>query len=222
MRSRASPRWRCACASRSTVSGPPWAASPRPSSLFLVRRGLWRQRDRASRARALMWRRTGRPPSGAYADGGGARDGGACARGAGWATRGPPPGRAASWVAPCSLRIRAGRAGSRAARSSLGATGDDWGLVHGRAVIALTYWFQADHVHDRRANDEVAALAERIGDPFHVARRWVYALGMAPFDGRSPRLGTRLSGSGGSESRRRPPDRGACRPAGGFHRHWAG
>lgn len=35
-----------------------------------------------------------------------------------------------------------------------------------------------------RANDEVAALAERLGDPFQVARRWLWATWIAMHDGR--------------------------------------
>jgi predicted ATPase len=53
------------------------------------------------------------------------------------------------------------------------AAGDAWSLVVAQQLIAFTYLLQNDHAHCARANDEVAALAERIGDPFHVARRWL-------------------------------------------------
>ena len=51
-------------------------------------------------------------------------------------------------------------------------------------MIALTYWFQADHVRAAAANEEVAALSERVGDPFHVGRRWVVFGQIAQSDGR--------------------------------------
>ena len=53
-------------------------------------------------------------------------------------------------------------------------------------MIALTYWFQGDHVQAAAAIDDVAALGERVGDPFHVGRRWVVVGQIAQSDGRLP------------------------------------
>ena len=64
------------------------------------------------------------------------------------------------------------------------AAGDDWALVNAKQLIMTTHVIQADHVQAAATNDEVAALAERIGDPFHVARRWLWPAHMADFDGR--------------------------------------
>ena len=43
---------------------------------------------------------------------------------------------------------------------------------------------QGEHAQASRANEEVAALAERLGDPLQVARRWTWVVGPALFDGR--------------------------------------
>ena len=43
---------------------------------------------------------------------------------------------------------------------------------------------QGEHAEATRANEEVAALAERLGDPLQVARRWVWVAVPAHFDGR--------------------------------------
>jgi predicted ATPase/DNA-binding CsgD family transcriptional regulator len=66
---------------------------------------------------------------------------------------------------------------------------DDWALVTARQATACTYLFQADHAHLAGVNDEVAALAERIGDPFQVARRWLWACWAAMHDGRFAKAG---------------------------------
>jgi hypothetical protein len=55
------------------------------------------------------------------------------------------------------------------------AAGDDWALVAAKQITASSYVFQSDHVEGARANAEVAALADRQGDPFQVARRWLWA-----------------------------------------------
>jgi DNA-binding NarL/FixJ family response regulator len=64
------------------------------------------------------------------------------------------------------------------------ASGDDWALVHAKQAIAGTYLWQQDYLRAAAANDEVAALAERVGDPFHVARRWLNTAWLAVFAGR--------------------------------------
>jgi predicted ATPase/DNA-binding CsgD family transcriptional regulator len=64
------------------------------------------------------------------------------------------------------------------------AAGDDWVFVAANQLLATTYLFQHDHARCVRANEEVAALAERLGDPLHVARRWFLAGWMAIIDGR--------------------------------------
>src|SRR5262249_23565071 len=79
----------------------------------------------------------------------------------------------------------------RAARSELNraaelarAAGDDWAFVTAGGITAATYIFQSDHVQAAYANDEVAALAERQGDPFQLARRWFWAGTIAESAGR--------------------------------------
>jgi DNA-binding CsgD family transcriptional regulator len=61
---------------------------------------------------------------------------------------------------------------------------DDWALVTAKQATACTYLCQADHAQLDGVNEEVAALAERIGDPFQVARRWLWACWAAMHDGR--------------------------------------
>jgi predicted ATPase/class 3 adenylate cyclase/DNA-binding CsgD family transcriptional regulator len=64
------------------------------------------------------------------------------------------------------------------------AAGDDWALVQASQMTATSYVLQSDHARAARANDEVAALAKRIGDPLQVARRWHLVAVMAWDDGR--------------------------------------
>jgi predicted ATPase/DNA-binding CsgD family transcriptional regulator len=78
----------------------------------------------------------------------------------------------------------------RAARTELAraaelarTAGDDWALVTAGQITAATYVFQSDHVPGAHANDEIAALAERQGDPFQLARRWLWIATMAEFGG---------------------------------------
>ena len=47
-----------------------------------------------------------------------------------------------------------------------------------------TYMWQSDHARAARANQELAELAMRQGDPLQVARHWLYVTWMACFDGR--------------------------------------
>jgi predicted ATPase len=83
------------------------------------------------------------------------------------------------WSNPRAARPELARA-SELAR----AAGDDWALVTAEQVTASSYSFQSDHVEGARANEEVAALAERQGDPFQLARRWMWAAWIAYHDGR--------------------------------------
>jgi predicted ATPase/DNA-binding CsgD family transcriptional regulator len=79
---------------------------------------------------------------------------------------------------------REGRSELTRAAELARAAGDDWALVWARQLIALSYFFQSDHEQCTRANDEVADLAERLGDPFQVGRRWLCVGLMAGTDGR--------------------------------------
>jgi predicted ATPase/DNA-binding CsgD family transcriptional regulator len=72
---------------------------------------------------------------------------------------------------------------ARAAELALAAS-DDWALVTAGQITAATYIFESNHVQGARANDEVAALAERQGDPFQLARRWLWVASIAEADGR--------------------------------------
>jgi predicted ATPase/class 3 adenylate cyclase/DNA-binding CsgD family transcriptional regulator len=64
------------------------------------------------------------------------------------------------------------------------ATGDDWALLAATQEIAFSYMIQHDHAQCARANEEPAALAERLGDPLHLGRRWLFVGWMALMDGR--------------------------------------
>jgi predicted ATPase/DNA-binding CsgD family transcriptional regulator len=93
--------------------------------------------------------------------------------------------------ARCELGNALQFANPRAARAELDraaelarTAGDDWALVAAKQDAASTYLFQSDHARAARANDEVAALAEQLGDPFQVARGWLWSAWMAQFDGR--------------------------------------
>ena len=88
-------------------------------------------------------------------------------------------GGAAALVKPAAARTELKRAVDLAR-----AAGDDWAVVNAKQLIMTTYVFQSDHVRAAAAGDEVAAPAERIGDPFHVARRWLWPALMAQADGR--------------------------------------
>ena len=47
-----------------------------------------------------------------------------------------------------------------------------------------TYMWQSDHACAARANEELAELAIRQGDPLQIARHWLYVAWMACLDGR--------------------------------------
>src|SRR5262245_8847457 len=64
------------------------------------------------------------------------------------------------------------------------AAGDDRALVLSKQATVLTYIFQGEHAQAARANEEVAVLAERLGDPLQVARRWLFVALPAHVDGR--------------------------------------
>ena len=82
------------------------------------------------------------------------------------------------------LNPRAGRAELARAAELASAAGDDWALVSAEQATAFTYLYQGEHAESVRANEGVAALAERQGDPLQVARRWMYVAVPAQFDGR--------------------------------------
>jgi predicted ATPase/DNA-binding CsgD family transcriptional regulator len=93
--------------------------------------------------------------------------------------------------ARCHLGTARQFANPRTARAELAratelarAAGDDWALVVAKQLTALTYMFQNDHAQAARESEDVAALAERLGDPFLVARRWLWASWPAYHDGR--------------------------------------
>jgi DNA-binding CsgD family transcriptional regulator len=79
---------------------------------------------------------------------------------------------------------RGGRAELARGAELARAANDDWALVTAKQLIAFTHLNQSDHAQAAGANDEVAALAERLGDPFQVARRWLWPAQMAALDGR--------------------------------------
>jgi len=98
-------------------------------------------------------------------------------------------------------------ASPRGARADLGraaelarTAGDDWAFVAAKQWTACSYLFEFEHARAARANDEVAALAERVGDPAHVGRRWLWNVWMAVHDGR-------LSEARDAADRARPPGR---------------
>jgi predicted ATPase/DNA-binding CsgD family transcriptional regulator len=99
--------------------------------------------------------------------------------------------RATAARARCQLGDALQFTNPRAARAELAraaelarVAGDEWALVAAKQLTATSYMFQAEHEQAARANDEVAALAERLGDPFQVARRWFYVAWIGHTDGR--------------------------------------
>jgi predicted ATPase/DNA-binding CsgD family transcriptional regulator len=88
-------------------------------------------------------------------------------------------GTALLWANPRAARSELARA-AELARTA----GDDWALITAKQVTACSYLFQADHPQLASANEDVAALAERLGDPFQIARRWLWTGWGAMHDGR--------------------------------------
>ena len=88
-------------------------------------------------------------------------------------------GNAIAFTDPPAARAELARAADLAR-----AAGDDRALVLAKQTTVLTHLYQGQHAHATRANEEVAALAERLGDPLQIARRWAWSAVMAQFDGR--------------------------------------
>ena len=88
-------------------------------------------------------------------------------------------GRASMYANP-----RAARAELRRAADLAVAAGDDWALVEAETYIAITYYFQGDHRQSARVREEVAGLAESLGDPWQVGSRWIEVSFLAVLDGR--------------------------------------
>ena len=102
--------------------------------------------------------------------------------------------------------------------------GDDWAFVAAKQWTACSYLFEFEHARAARANDEVAALAERVGDPANVGRRWLWNVWMAVHDGRlseardaadRARAAWKGVGSPTQVGARRVRPRGGRDPAGG-------
>ena len=88
-------------------------------------------------------------------------------------------GSAMSFTDPSAARGELARAAELAL-----AAGDDRALVLSKQATVLSYLFQGEHAQANRANEEVAALAERLGDPLQIARRWLFVALPAHVDGR--------------------------------------
>jgi DNA-binding CsgD family transcriptional regulator len=88
-------------------------------------------------------------------------------------------GTALLWANPRAARAELARAAELALEAA-----DDWALITAGQITAATYVYQGDHAHAARANEEIAALAERQGDPFQRARRWLWVAWMSMHDGR--------------------------------------
>jgi predicted ATPase/DNA-binding CsgD family transcriptional regulator len=79
---------------------------------------------------------------------------------------------------------RAGRAELARAADLAREAGDDWAVGTAGWLTVLAHLWQSDHEQAARANDEFAVVAERLGDPFQVARRWLNVAWMGCMDGR--------------------------------------
>jgi predicted ATPase/DNA-binding CsgD family transcriptional regulator len=83
-----------------------------------------------------------------------------------------------------STNPRAGRAELSRATQLARAAGDDWALVRAQQWIAFSHVRQSEHAQAASANEEVAELAERLGESFLVARYWFCVAWIAAVDGR--------------------------------------
>ncbi|HET6830738.1 MAG TPA: LuxR C-terminal-related transcriptional regulator, partial [Solirubrobacterales bacterium] len=93
--------------------------------------------------------------------------------------------------ARCDLAIatlygdpRSGRAEAKRAAALADEAGDRWALVAAKQLIANTHFFESNHPEAMRDLLEVAELANDVGDPFLIARGWLYQGVMASVDGR--------------------------------------
>jgi predicted ATPase/DNA-binding CsgD family transcriptional regulator len=79
---------------------------------------------------------------------------------------------------------RTGRAElARASEFARGA-GDEWALGTAAWLTVSSFMWQNDQVRAARANEAVAVVAERTGDPFQLARHWLNLAWIACIDGR--------------------------------------
>jgi predicted ATPase/DNA-binding CsgD family transcriptional regulator len=88
-------------------------------------------------------------------------------------------GAALQFANPRASRAELARAAVLARRA-----GDDWALGTAQWLTVGTHMWQSEHANAARANQQVAELAIRQGDPLPIGRHWVYAAWMACLDGR--------------------------------------
>ena len=93
--------------------------------------------------------------------------------------------------ARCQLGAALQFADPRASRAELGRAAalargarDDWALATAQWLTVGTYMWQSDHARAAHANQQLAELAIRQGDPLQIARYWLYVTWMACLDGR--------------------------------------
>jgi predicted ATPase/class 3 adenylate cyclase/DNA-binding CsgD family transcriptional regulator len=79
---------------------------------------------------------------------------------------------------------RTGRAEAERGAKLAAEAGDKWALVTAKQLIANTHWFESNNPEAMRILQEAAGVADELGDPFLIARRWVYEGIMAGWDGR--------------------------------------
>ena len=93
--------------------------------------------------------------------------------------------------ARCQLGAALQFADPRASRAELGRAAalargarDDWALATAQWLTVGTYMWQSDHERAAHANQQLAELAMRQGDPLQIARYWLHVTWMACLDGR--------------------------------------
>ena len=88
-------------------------------------------------------------------------------------------GAALQFADPRASRAELGRAAALARRAR-----DDWALATAQWLTVGTHMWQSDHARAAHANQQLAELAIRQGDPLQIARYWLYVAWMACLDGR--------------------------------------